>query len=144
MDKVPWQTIPLFRHLATPTLEALLGSAQRRTYPRGTTLLRRGDTSQGLIIILEGLVAVQVPGTDGQPRVVVHLGPGQVLGEMALVDQGPHSADVIAVQPTKTLCIPAQAFWDFCEHHPQAGLTLLRNLAAELAFKLRHADLSLV
>lgn len=141
---IDWQTIPLFRHLSKAKLEALLRLAEKREYPAGHYILRQGEPGQGLLILLTGLVAIRVRMLDGEERVVVHLGPGQILGEIALVDSGPHSASAVAVQPTTGLFIPTEAFWTFCEAHPEMGVQLLRNLASDLAFKLRHLDLSLV
>ena len=144
MAEVELQIIPLFRHLSRPKLEALLQIAQERVYAPGEYILRQGESGKGLLVLLQGLVAIQVRSTSGEERVIVHLGPGQILGEIALVDRGPHSASAVAVQPTKGLFIPTEDFWQFCYEHPSLGVELLHNLASDLAFKLRHLDLSLV
>ena len=144
MEKNDLLTIPLFRNIGASELEHLLRLATALHYEQGDVILRQGEPGQRLIVLRQGLVAVRVAGPEGEERTLVHLGPGQILGEIALVDQGPHAATVVAVQPTEAIAIPAQAFWAFCEAHPEVGLRLLRNLASDLAFKLRHTDLSFV
>ncbi len=139
---LPWSQFPLLRGLSTEALETLRQMGTTHRYGPGETLLRRGEQSATVHLILEGLVAVQVDTPQGERRTLVNLGPGQALGEIALVDGGPHSADVVALAPTRTFSLSHTAFWAFCEEHPQHGVQLLRNLAADLAFKLRHANLS--
>ena len=141
---IEFRSIPLFRHLSEEHIQAFLRIAEERRYREGEYLLRQGESGKGLLILTQGMVAVKVRTLENEERVVVHLGPGQILGEIALVDRGPHSASAVAVQPTTALYLPAEDFWDFCERHPEMGVRLLRNLAVDLAFKLRHLDLSLV
>lgn len=97
-----------------------------------------------MLLLTSGMVAVKVRTFSGDERVVVHLGPGQILGEITLLDGGPHTATVVATQPTEAVFIPTAHFWAFCERHQPTGVKLLRNLAADMAFKLRHTDLSVV
>lgn len=142
--KMEWTQFPLLHGLPLEALDALRKQGQVHTFAPGEVLLRQGQHSGQVYLILEGLVAVQVASPGGERRTLVHLGPGQTLGELALVDGGPHSADVVAVAPTRTFVLTHEAFWAFCRAHPEHGVQLLRNLAADLAFKLRHANLSQV
>lgn len=144
MNGIAWQDFPLLRGLDEAAIAAFVALGEARRFAPGEVLLQQGTRLETLYLIREGLVAVRLTIEKETLRTVVHLGPGQVLGEISLVDQGPHSATAIAEQPTHALAIPHQAFWAFCEQHPQTGLRLLRNLAADLAFKLRHANLNLV
>ena len=85
-----------------------------------------------------------VGGASGsQRRVVVNLGEGQIVGEMALIDLGPRSATVRAVtEPTTVQVIRREDFDRLCQENNHIGYIVMRNLAADLSFKLRHRNLS--
>lgn len=136
--------VPLFRGITPEELAPLWPHCQERRFQTGELLLRQGEPGEGLLLLTSGMVAVKVRTFSGDERVVVHLGPGQILGEITLLDGGPHTATVVAAQPTEAVFIPTAHFWAFCERHQPTGVKLLRNLAADLAFKLRHTDLSVV
>jgi CRP-like cAMP-binding protein len=75
-------------------------------------------------------------------RVVVSLGPGQIIGEMALVDQGPRSASVRATSnPTVVQAIQRADLDALCQQETRIGYVIMRNLAADLSFKMRHRNL---
>lgn len=136
--------IPLFRGLSAEEITPLWAQCQKHKFAPGETVIRQGEPGQGLFLLTEGMVAIRVTTFHGEERTLVHLGAGQVLGEIALLDGGPHTANAVAVQPTEVILIPSQVFWSFCEQRHPAGVKLLRNLAADVAFKLRHTDLSVV
>ncbi len=74
---------------------------------------------------------------------MVHLGPGQIVGEMSLVDRGPRSATVRALTDgTLLYALGRQAFLDLCQANHHLGYVVMRNMAADLSFKLRHRMLS--
>jgi CRP-like cAMP-binding protein len=62
---------------------------------------------------------------------------------MALVDQGPRSATVRSISDnTVVLAIDRQGFVDLCERDNHLGYVVMRNMAADLSFKLRHRNLT--
>lgn len=136
--------VPLFYGIDPEELVPLWPYCQERHFQPGEPLLRQGEVGEGLLLLTSGMAAVKVRTFSGDERIVVYLGPGQILGEIALLDGGPHTATVVAVQPTEAVLIPTTHFWAFCERHQPTGVKLLRNLAADMAFKLRHTDLSVV
>jgi CRP-like cAMP-binding protein len=71
----------------------------------------------------------------------VYLGTGQVVGEMGLIDAGRRSAAAIAIEEGTTVyCIPGAALTALCERDTAVGYILMRNIAQDLSFKLRHQD----
>jgi CRP-like cAMP-binding protein len=71
------------------------------------------------------------------------MGVGQLIGEMALLDQGPRSATLRAVSnPTALHVIQRQDFINLCQHDTHIGYIVMRNLANDLSFKLRLRNLS--
>ncbi len=76
-------------------------------------------------------------------QAVVQLGDGQIVGEMALVDRGPRSATVRVVSDGAVLqVISAGDFLRLCDEDHQLGYLVMRNMAADLSFKLRHRNLA--
>ena len=76
-------------------------------------------------------------------RTLVVLGKGQVIGEMALIDQGYRSASVRATSKgAKLYKIESEDFYKVCEENNHIGFVVMRNLAIDIAFKLRHRNLA--
>jgi CRP-like cAMP-binding protein len=121
------------------------------TFESQETVVREGDPSNDLYVIHRGSVEVVLTknrvtaeslSTPG-PRAIVSLGQGQVFGEMALIDQGPRSATVRCTTDDAQLYkIRRDAFASLCEQDTDIGYKVMRNLAADLSFKLRHSNLS--
>jgi CRP-like cAMP-binding protein len=76
------------------------------------------------------------------PQTIATLRRGQSFGEVALVDQGLRSASARCAQHnTRLLVIPRAKLMLLCDTYPQLGYRLMRNLAADLAMKIRNTDL---
>jgi len=115
---------------------------ERRLHP-GEAITEQGDSGDELYIVTDGFVEVSLGESAAASRVVVNLGRGQIIGEMALVDQGPRSATVRAiVEPTAVQVIQRQDFERLCQGNYKIGYIVMRNIAADLSFKLRHRNLS--
>lgn len=142
----------LFCDLADEDIQRLTAIGHWATYNAGETIIREGDPSEELYLIQKGMVEVVVPrGTvpdipgPPEPQTVVRLGEGQMFGEMGLVDQGRRSATVRAlVDGTTVFVIPREAFLNLCESCHSIGYIVMRNIARDLSFKLRHRNLRLV
>lgn len=136
--------VELFDGLTAPELEQIAAICQERSYRAGEVVTHQGATGDELYVIWEGLVEVVHAGSpqDPEPRTMVNLGQGQVFGEMALVDFGPRSATVRVVsEAAKVQAIPREDFLRVCEQHHRVGFVVMRNIAADLSFKLRHQNL---
>jgi len=141
----------LFSGLAPEQVEKIVALSQQVVYNAGDVIIREGDPSDEVYIICSGMVEVEVargviPDVSGPPRLapLARLGKGQVFGEIALVDRGTRSATVRCVKDSTMLyAIPCQAFWDLCDGDHSIGYVVMRNIAADLAFKLRHRNLQI-
>lgn len=127
--------VRLFQDLDRRSLEAISNSAVEQSYQPGQEVVRQGDTGVGAFFIRSGRVEV-VQQRDGEEEKVAELGPGDVFGEMALLDEFPRSATVRAVQPTTCLGIQRWHFRGILESHPQLALALLPVLTR----RLRNAE----
>ena len=106
-------TADLFGRLTSGDRGRLARRATIRAYPAGSVIIRQGDTSMTLYVVLTGRVAVEV-----QARRVRELRAGAFFGEMGLVDDHPRSASVIALEDTECALLSA---WDVRQH---GGLAL--------------------
>src|SRR5690242_6023298 len=110
-------------------LERLLPALKRRLFRRGETLYHQGDPGHVLHVVLEGRVKVVLPSETGEEAVLTVLGPGQVHGEMALLDGEPRSATVVALEPVVTAIISRESFLDLLKRNPSAVEGVLAGLA---------------
>lgn len=137
--------VELFDGLTDEELQEVAKLCQERRYKRGEALAIQGQPGDELFIITEGFVEVvyHEGGEEGTTEVVVNLGSGQIVGEMALVDLGPRSATVRAVSdPNVVQVIHRRDFDDLCERNNHIGYIILRNMAADLSFRIRHRSLT--
>jgi CRP-like cAMP-binding protein len=135
----------LFEGLSPEELDAIARLCQARTFRSGEVVTTQGEPGDELFVIGQGFVEVALiqPESGSTPRSVVHLGPGQIVGEMALVDRGPRSATVRALTDgTRLYALARQEFLDLCQANHRLGYVVMRNMAADLSFKLRHRMLS--
>ena len=130
----------LFRGMSDAELGKIADLAQAIPYNAGDVIFQQGEAGDTLYLIHTGQVEVQVQTENGTMS-AVYLGAGQTVGEMALVDQATRSASIIAVdQPTELFRIPINGLIELCQTEARIGYALMRNIAQDLSFKLRHSD----
>lgn len=133
--------VELFRGLTEAQLTRLGAISQREQYPRGAVVFEQNSTGDRMYIVGSGQVEVRVNGSNGTAQTAVYLGEGQVFGEMALVDSGLRSATLVAVgDDTVVYSIPADEFHALCTADTAIGYIMMRNIAQDLSFKVRHRD----
>lgn len=133
--------VELFRGLNDSQFQRLAGISKRESYGQGEVICRQGDAGDRMFVVAEGQVEIKLEDRQGESRSAVYLGEGQVIGEMALVDQGKRSATVVAVQSnTIVFSIPNRDFTALCQSDTAIGYVMMRNIAQDLSFKLRHRD----
>jgi CRP/FNR family cyclic AMP-dependent transcriptional regulator len=94
------------------------------------------------VILRGGRVTAETLAAPG-PSSIISLGQGQLFGEMSLIDMGPRSATVrCTADGSELLVIRRDDFTRLCEQDTDIGYKVMRNLAADLSFKLRHRNLS--
>ena len=100
-------------------------------FPPRSVLIERNQPGSGLFVILDGTVAVELPGQT------VELGPGEVVGELSLLVDVPRAARVYARTPVRCVAIGRLEFARLLESEPRIALALLRVVARRLAEMLR-------
>ena len=96
---------PLFSGLGPAELASVAALAQRKHYDKGDIVVQQSDPSGDLFLIVNGHLKVVSAGADGRDTALGIMGPGEVIGEVPLLDGGPRSATVIALEP----CTPSAA-----------------------------------
>lgn len=112
-------------------LEALAAHASSQTYPRNTVIINEGDRSDSIFITVSGKVKVFLHGEDGREVVLNMHGPGEYFGEMVL-DEGPRSASVMTVEPSRFLVISKADFRQFLSTHPDFAMKLINRLMSRI------------
>jgi CRP-like cAMP-binding protein len=140
----------IFYELTNTQLELVASICEERNYRIGALIFAENTTGNELYVIAEGEVDIQIDPSvvgisdAGGPYTIATLRRGQSFGEVALVDQGLRSAAARCAQHnTQLIVIPRDKLMLLCDTYPQLGYRLMRNLAADLAMKIRHTDLRL-
>ncbi len=137
----------IFDEMSEAQLELIASICSERHYQAGDIIFEENTPGDEMYIIANGEVQVQVtPIVLGDHSNVKHtiatLRRGQSFGEVALVDEGLRSAGTrCSMHDTHLIVIPRDKLMLLCDTYPQLGYKLMRNLAADLAMKLRHTDL---
>jgi CRP-like cAMP-binding protein len=136
--------VELFDGLSDDELDQMIALCQQRSFAENEIIAQQDAPGDEMFIIQDGFVEVAVGGKEGAAsKVIVNLGQGQSVGEMALIDQGPRSATVRAISdPTIVQVITQEDFESLCEQNNHIGYTVMRNMAADLSFRLRQRHLS--
>jgi CRP/FNR family transcriptional regulator, cyclic AMP receptor protein len=122
--------------LSTADRATLLAAGTVRRFTGGDTLCREGESAEHVIFIESGRVKVVSVAVDGQEALLAIRGPGELLGEIAVLDDKPRSAGVHALEPVQARIIPAGRFKAFLRDRPDASAALLSMVVG----RLREAD----
>jgi CRP-like cAMP-binding protein len=105
----------LFAALTRPELEKLAERSIERCCESGQTLFLRGDPGSGMFLLIEGQIRISVASAEGREVMLTVLGPGEVLGELSILDGSPRSADAVAVTRCRLLTVERRALVSLLE-----------------------------
>ncbi|MBN1992291.1 MAG: cyclic nucleotide-binding domain-containing protein [Anaerolineae bacterium] len=134
---------PFFRHTPEPVLAHIATRIKERSLAKGDILLHEGDPSESLFIIRTGWVKVVAAGAAGEEVVLNQHGPGQVIGEMSLIDQKPRSHTMVALRPVEALEIEYDVVLDVLDHYPVLGRSLLQEMFERARFANAYIEESI-
>jgi CRP/FNR family cyclic AMP-dependent transcriptional regulator len=117
--------------LSDADLKAVGSYGIARSYPKNAVIVSEGDRAESLFVILEGSVKVYVSDGEGRDMVLATQGPGEYFGEVVL-DQGPRSASVMTLEPSRFLVVPLKDFREFVRGNPAFALSLIEKLIARV------------
>jgi CRP-like cAMP-binding protein len=116
---------PLFAGLSPQHLKALGKACTEREFQSGDIIVRQGNPGVGLFIIQSGRVRVEKVTDDGDKIELAEHGPGEVIGELSVIDGATRTASVVALENTQCLVLASWDFNSFLESHPQVALEIL-------------------
>lgn len=122
-------TIDVFENLSDEQIAQLTQRATTRTYPKGAIIVSEGDEGSSLFVIQSGSVKAFLSDENGKEVVLSTQGPGEYFGEMALFDDEPRSASVMALEPCKLLIISKAQLREAMKDDPEIAFALLKGLA---------------
>lgn len=140
----------IFYELTDTQLELVASICEEKVFGRDEVIFAENTSGNELYVIGNGEVDIEVdPALIGRtdaagPQRIATLRRGQSFGEVSLVDQGVRSASARATRhDTRLIVIPRDKLMLLCQTYPPLGYVLMRNLAADLAMKIRHTDLQI-
>ena len=136
LSLVVLRNIPLFAELDEAELEKLSKVASRKRVERGAFVVRAGESTDSLYILLTGRAKVTNTDEEGREIILAWLGPGEFFGEMGLIDGSPRSASVVAAEACELLVLCKDAF----QRCLQSNFQVAQKLMQILVRRLREAD----
>jgi CRP/FNR family cyclic AMP-dependent transcriptional regulator len=127
--------IPLFASFSEADQQRLVTLLRRETLRKGETLFRRGDEGNALYLILQGRIKISLSRQMDAVTLAV-LGQGEFLGEMALLDGLPRSADAIAMEDSSLYALNRNDYLSFIVNNEKA----VRATLSSLSLRLRKTD----
>lgn len=131
--------LPFFAELPDDDLERLCRLARRVRFAAGDTVMEEGTPGDGLYVIVTGELEVSTVQGGGE-LVLARRGPGEMLGEMSLLEQTPRSATVRATMESEVIVVEPAAFQRLLADSPEAASRVLRTMAS----RLRSTEASLM
>jgi CRP/FNR family transcriptional regulator, cyclic AMP receptor protein len=127
-------SVPLLAGLEPKVRRRLAEVGKRRTYPPGEAIVREGTTGTALYIILSGTARVE----KGDGERLAELSAGDFFGELALIEEHPRTASVIAESETDCLLFPSWEFMALLDEHPEVAIPIMRALIGRLHRREHH------
>ena len=130
---------PFFRSMRPEELDAIVAFATERRYARGETVISKGDPGSSMMAILAGRIRIGNVSQDGKEVTLNVIGPGEIFGEIALLDGKPRSADGVALEATTVMVVERRDFMPFLLRHEG----LVERLLVVLCDRLRRTSIAL-
>lgn len=139
--------LDVFNELSEQELASVAALCREASFKAGDIILAIKDPADSFFVIRRGNVQIitDSDALEAKPELIdalmVSLGKGQTFGEMGLVDRGARSATVRAGSDTDVYVINCDEFLNLCYENAHLGFLVMRNIAADLSFKLRYRNL---
>jgi hypothetical protein len=132
--------LSMFAGLGDGELRKIARLFTQKLFRTGEFVFARGDSSGEAYIVLRGKINIQL---EHEAAPIAQLTDGKIFGELAFLDGSPRNAFAAAAQPSILLVVQRSAFSDLARHEPHLGMVVMRNIALDLAAKLRNVNAAL-
>jgi CRP-like cAMP-binding protein len=123
---------PYFRDLAPEALDQLCRYAKHTMLKRGATLFAKDNPGNSLYVVISGTVKISISSPDGRNAILNFAGPGELFGEMAVLDGQPRSADATASTNCEIFVIDRRDFLPFVHSQPTLAMKFIKLLCARI------------
>src|SRR3954454_5434584 len=123
---------PIFADLEPDAFDQLCRYARHATLKRGSTLFSKGDAGNSLYAVISGTVKMSISSPDGRNAILNIVGPGEIFGEIALLDGQARSTDAIANSTCELFVIDRREFIPFVKAQPALAMKFIELLCERL------------
>ena len=135
LKKLDW-----FEELSDEMLEVLAQKIHKRVLSKDEVLVRKGDEGDSMFIINSGWVKVFTKDAQGGDVVLNQVGAGEIIGEMALLDNEPRSASISALEETIVLELKRDVFMEMLKQQPDFALSIIRNFSSRMRYNTSYIE----
>lgn len=122
----------LFENLDETGLDAILAAGSVAKYRRGAILFQKMDPGDSMMLVLAGTLKISSVSMDGKEAVISFLSTGEILGEIAVLDGGPRTADATVVEPVELFVLKRSAILPILENYPCFSINVIEMLCSRL------------
>ncbi|HYN37715.1 MAG TPA: Crp/Fnr family transcriptional regulator [Rhodospirillales bacterium] len=122
----------MLKHLPAADIDRLAQMASTRHYKAGEPVFLKGDPGTAMMAVLAGRVRICSYSAEGREVVLNVINPGEVFGEIALIDGGERTADAFAMEAAELLVLSRRDFLPFLAGNPEVCIRLLEVMCARL------------
>ncbi|MDH5607533.1 MAG: cyclic nucleotide-binding domain-containing protein [Anaerolineae bacterium] len=132
-----------FSNLPEEVSRQIADKLTRHSLKKDDVLIRKGDMGDSVFMIRSGWVKIVIPDEVEGDLVVNHVGPGEYVGELSLVDQKPRSANVVALSDLEAYEFKRDDFLAVLNENPMLGLYVVINISSRMRFLLTYIEKSI-
>src|ERR1700748_1642431 len=123
---------PIFRDLDSAAFDQLCRYAKHATLKRGATIFSKGDPGNSLVAVISGTVKISISSPDGRSAILNLIGPGEIFGEVAVLDGQARTADATANTNCEIFIIDRREFLPFVKSQPALAMKFIELLCTRL------------
>lgn len=132
--------LPLFKGLKKDQIQVLLSLSKREFFDKDDILITEGSKEHALYVITKGKARITLGNNSEEVTELVDVGVGEALGEVSLLIDAPHSATVIALEPTEVITFTRLSLTTLMADNPELAAKVWHRLAQSLSDRLRHSN----
>ena len=134
------ENVPLFSGLSAESLAEIEQHSSVKSFRKNAIIISQDDESYSLYVILSGRVKVFVSGEDGREAVLNYQGAGDYFGDLALIDQQPRVASVMATEASKFMIISRQDFLTCLSRNPEIAINLIKPMTQRMRMLAKNVS----
>ncbi|KPF97500.1 Crp/Fnr family transcriptional regulator [Rhodopseudomonas palustris] len=135
---------PLFAELGSEDLQRIAALSQTRQVAAGEMLFQKGERGDALFGVRRGQIRIEAPASDGSRLTLSFLGPGDLVGEVAVLDGQSRTADATAGEPSELFELRRADFLDHLEREPKVAVKLIGLLSQRIRWMSERMEESVL